>query len=74
MGIVGRALIAGKIRTAAFFESFSDDERGVSAIIATVLILVIVVALVAIFWDKISAWFSELWNKIVGNETVNNIT
>lgn len=73
MGLIGNAIIATGIRIRSFIEDLRKDERGVSAIIATVLILVIVVALVAIFWEQISTWFTTLWAKITGNDTVNNI-
>lgn len=43
---------------------FKDDERGLSGIVVAVLLIVIAVAIIAIFWEKLSAWFEETWNKI----------
>ncbi|MCR5330119.1 MAG: hypothetical protein K6E62_02895 [Lachnospiraceae bacterium] len=64
MDLISRGYIYGKIRLQHFMEGFREDESGVSAIIATVLLIVIVVALVAVFWSSISQWFANLWKKI----------
>lgn len=53
-------------------KDFFSDEKGVSPIIATVLILLFVVLLAVVFWDNISEWFSELWNKITENGDSSN--
>lgn len=42
----------------------AEDERGVAPIVATILIMLIVVLLVAVFYDKLSAWFKEMMDKI----------
>lgn len=42
------------------------DESGVAAFVATILLIVIVVSLTALFWDAISKWFIEIWEKITG--------
>jgi FlaG/FlaF family flagellin (archaellin) len=56
-------IIGMKIRALKARERF-EDESGVSAFVATILLIVIVVALCALFWDKISAWFTKMWTKI----------
>lgn len=66
MDILSIAYLFCKIRFQHFIDCFRDDESGVSAIIATVLILVIVVALAAIFWDFIKDFFQGLLDKITG--------
>lgn len=53
----------GRVMKAA--ERFKD-ESGVAAFVATILLIVIVVSLTALFWDKISTWFNEMWIKITG--------
>ncbi len=58
--------IGAAIRTQMFIDSFKKDERGVSSIVATVLLILIVVLLAALFWGKISEWFSTTWEKIIG--------
>lgn len=58
--------IKAAIKTRNFIDSFKEDERGVSAFVATVLLILIVVALTAIFWQYISGWFEATWQKITG--------
>lgn len=59
-----------KIRIQNFAEEFVKEEQGVSAFIATVLLILIVVLLCAVFWKNISEWFTGMWSNIVdtGNE------
>ena len=61
-----RFYIDAKIRMANFADQFKKDETGVSSIVATVLLILIVVLLAALFWDKISQWFNDTWEKILG--------
>ncbi len=42
-----------------------NDERGVSAIVATVLLLLIVVLMAAVFYDTIAEWFSNTMGKVL---------
>lgn len=58
--------IKAAIKTRNFIDSFKNDERGVSAIVATVLLILIVVLLAAVFWKYISQWFEDTWTKITG--------
>ena len=53
-------------------EAFKNDERGVSAIVATVLLLLIVVLMAAVFYDTIAEWFSEMMEKIFGTADSGN--
>ncbi len=55
----------GKIR--AFVNELKEEELGVSAFVATILLILIVVLLSALFWDKISQWFETTWNKIMNS-------
>ena len=61
-----RFYIGAKIRMANFADQFKKDETGVSSIVATVLLILIVVLLAALFWDKISQWLNDTWEKILG--------
>ena len=61
-----RFYIGAKIRMANFADQFKKDETGVSSIVATVLLILIVVLLAALFWDKISQWFNDTWENILG--------
>ena len=58
--LIGAALLGSRIG------KFKKDETGVSSIVATVLLILIVVLLAALFWDKISQWFNDTWEKILG--------
>ena len=59
-----RFYIGAKIRMANFADQFKKDETGVSSIVATVLLILIVVLLAALFWDKISQWFNDTWDNL----------
>ena len=64
MNLLTRAYISMKTRALKFKEDLKSDELGVSAIVATILILLIVVLMAAVFWDTISKWFSDTMKKI----------
>lgn len=58
--------IGAKMRFENFLEELRSDEAGVSSIVATVLLILIVILLVGIFWDKLQTYFSSLWDKVTG--------
>lgn len=45
------------------------EESGVATFVATVLLILMVVMLAALFWDQISDWFTNMLEKIfnIGN-------
>lgn len=45
-------------------ESFLEEQDGVSNVVATLLILVIVVTLVTTFWDRLQEWTNKLMDII----------
>ena len=45
---------------------FSNDERGVSNFVATIIMILIVVLLCAMFFDNIKTYFNDLWARILG--------
>ena len=45
-------------------ESFLEEQDGVSNVVATLLILVIVVTLVTTFWGRLSEWANGLMDTI----------
>lgn len=53
-----------RTRMQRFAEEFVNGEMGVSSFVATILLIVIVVALCALFWTEISKWFDSMWKKI----------
>lgn len=73
MNILDRAYISAKIKAEKFKESaheFFTSERGVSNIVATILILLIVVILVGIFFDKLAAFVTKLFAEIFKDENI----
>lgn len=60
-----------KNRMQNFKKEFENDERGVGAMVATIIIMLIVVLLAAVFWDSINNWFDEIMGKIFGEGTKN---
>ncbi len=77
MNLITRAYISMVTRRDAFLaslheeKSLRDDERGVAPIVATILILLIVILMVAVFYEKISEYFSALIEKIFGTNGTN---
>lgn len=57
-------LILTKIQMCNFIEELRDDERGVSNIVATVILILIVVLLAALFWGKLKEYFEGLWTRV----------
>ena len=45
-------------------ESFLEEQDGVSNVVATLLILVIVVTLVTTFWGRLQEWTNKLMDSI----------
>lgn len=60
-------IICTRFKMKNFVEDFKKGEMGVSAFVATILLILIVVLLCALFWDKISEWFNTTWEKIMGS-------
>ena len=50
-----------------FAEEFMSDERGVSGIVATVILVLLAVLLAGIFWDNIQTFVGGLWTDITTN-------
>ena len=55
-----------KNRMVKGMERFMKEEKGVSSFVATILLILIVVLLVALFWGYIKDWFETTWQKIMG--------
>ena len=64
--------LGAKARLENFVNELKRDEAGVAAIVATVLLILIVVLLASLFWDKISEWFTDTWDRIMGSDTIGN--
>ena len=55
-------LFIAKTRAQEFFEDLKNGEYGVSAVIATVILVAIALVLAIAFWEKIA----EVYKKITG--------
>ena len=49
-----------------FFRDFKKDERGLSGIVVTILLILIAVLLIVVIWGFLSGWLKELWDRITG--------
>jgi len=75
--LITRAYVAAEIRVNALkqnLRNFRNDERGVGAMVATIIIMLIMVLLAAVFWEKISEWFKTMMNNIFGDGSQNGTT
>ena len=68
LNTLDKLYIGAKIRMNNFVDEFKKDQTGVSSIVATVLLILIVVLLISMFWKYLSKWFLELWKKITDVE------
>lgn len=50
------------------FKEFWSGEKGVSNIVATIIILLIVVLLIGVFWDRLQEWLKAMMDQIFGYE------
>ncbi len=64
MNIIEMAVISIVNKIILAKDEFESDQRGVSSIVATVLLIVIVVALAALLWGFLSGWFADLFEGI----------
>lgn len=64
--VLDRMYFKWKYKAEAFLQELKEDESGVSAFVATILLILIVVLLCAVFWTNIKEWFESTWNKITG--------
>lgn len=71
MQFLDNLMIGFKCRAIKTAERF-EEESGVSSFVATILLIVLVIAFAAIFWDSIHTWFTDIWAKITGGS--NKVT
>ena len=67
MKMLDKICISAMLRANAVknkMESFLEKQDGVSNVVATLLILVIVVTLVTTFWGRLSEWANGLMDTI----------
>lgn len=67
MNTLDNMIIAGRCRMAKAKENFKEfwsSEKGVSNVVATIIILLIVVLLIGAFWDRLQTWLNLIMNDI----------
>ena len=47
-------------------KEFLASQRGVSNVVATIIVLLIVVLLIAVFWSRLKEWVSGIMDQIFG--------
>lgn len=71
LDVLDTMLFYVKFKVMNFVEEIKEGETGVSAFVATILLILIVVLLCALFWEKISEWFNDIWGKITaGSDSI----
>lgn len=55
-----------KERVREGFREFWSAEKGVSNVVATIIILLIVVLLIGVFWDRLQIWLAAMMEQIFG--------
>lgn len=71
MNALDRLYIGAQLRLAAAgnrVKEFWKSQKGVSNVVATIVILLIVVLLIGIFWGRLKVWIEGIMNKIFGSE------
>ena len=53
-----------KFKLKNFVSEMKEDESGVSNLVATVLLIVIVVAIAALLWVFLKEWFADVFRNI----------
>ncbi|MBE5909898.1 MAG: hypothetical protein E7276_01930 [Pseudobutyrivibrio sp.] len=69
--LINNKLIGAKIKMNNAVKAFKEDNRGVSGIVAAVILVLIAVLLAALFWGKLQEWFNSTWGNVT--ETTNEI-
>lgn len=64
--LADRMYLAMMNKVTKLIEEFKNDEKGVAPFVATIILILIVVILCAIFFEYISDWFETIWAQIMG--------
>ncbi len=57
----------GLLRAKAGVKNFFASQDGVSNVVATIIILLIVVLLIGVFWKQLQTWVKGLMDQIFGS-------
>ena len=45
---------------------FKEDQRGLSGVVVTVLLILVAVIAVVLIWGFLGDWLAELWERVTG--------
>ncbi len=75
MSKLDQMIISAKTKTTLAIEKakqsvkdFYTGEQGVSNVVATIIILLIVVLIIGVFWNRLSEWLNGIMDTIFGTE------
>ena len=51
---------------AGFVQDLKNDERGLSGVVVTILLILVAVLAVVLIWGFLSGWLTTLWDQITG--------
>ena len=75
MSTLDNMMIAGRCRMMKAKENmkeFWSSEKGVSNVVATIIILLIVVLIIGVFWDKLKVWLNNMMEQIFDFEPTSD--
>ena len=67
MSTLDNMIIAGRCRMAKAKENFKEfwsSEKGVSNVVATIILLLIVVLIIGVFWNRLKEWLNTMMDSI----------
>lgn len=59
------------MRTKERVKNFLESQSGVSNVVATIIILLIVVVLIGAFWTRLSEWIGGIMDKIFQDPNID---
>lgn len=59
-------------KTGERIRNFFKEEKGVSNVVATIILVLIVVLIIAIFWKQLQKWLNGMMQTIFGETYDNN--
>ena len=72
MNTLDAKLFVAKTRAKEFFKDLYYGENGVSAVIATVILVAIALVLAIAFWDRIAKVYNNLAGQIDANSKIED--
>lgn len=70
MNTLDSMIISAQLKMARAKESFKEfwtSEKGVSNVVATIILLLIVVLIIGVFWNRLKEWLNTMMDSIFNN-------